>query len=240
MGDGDEPSLQFDVIDTGPGVTEEALLFQQFMQTDNSSTRKSGGTGLGLTISKGFAELLGGDVTVAATEVGVGSTFRLTVATGPLVEVSMLEEPGSTTVVAKPVVVAKVPQNGLQGCRILLAEDGPDNQRLISFVLTKAGAEVMIEENGQLALDAALAAGGEGNPFDVILMDMQMPVMDGYEAALRLFSQGCDTPIIALTAHAMSGDRQKCLAAGCSDYATKPIDRVKLISMIQTHYERRC
>ena len=183
--------------------------------------------------------MLGGDVTLAATEIGVGSIFRVTVPTGPLGGVRMLDDPKSATVVAADATVSQVLRSGLQGCRILLAEDGPDNQRLISFVLKKAGAEVMVAVNGKRALDAALAAGGEGKPFDVILMDMQMPVMDGYEAARRLFSRGCDTPIIALTAHAMSGDRQTSLAAGCTDYATKPIDQAKLIALIETHFERR-
>ena len=237
---GAESWLQFDVIDTGAGVSEKARLFQPFMQSDSSSTRKAGGTGLGLTISKSFAQLLGGDVTMVATETGVGSIFRVRLPTGPLDGVRMLDDPMSATVVGKVARASQVARSGLQGCRILLAEDGPDNQRLISFVLEKAGADVRVEKNGQRALDAALAAGSEGKPFDVILMDMQMPVMDGYEAALRLFSKGCDTPIIALTAHAMSGDREKCLASGCADYASKPIDRAKLIALVQTYFKRRC
>ena len=104
----------------------------------------------------------------------------------------------------------------------------------ISFILKKAGAEVTVEENGKLALDAALAAHDEGKPFDCILMDMQMPVMDGYEAAGQLRKKGCTIPIIGLTARAMDSDREKCIKAGCSDYAAKPIDRKKLISMIRT------
>ena len=236
-----EPCLQFDVIDTGQGMTVEqtANLFQPFMQADASATRKIGGTGLGLTISKRFAELLGGDITLVATKVGMGSTFRATVATGSLDGVKMLEDPMSATVVADTAnPVAQETRSDLNGLRILLAEDGPDNQRLISFVLKKAGADVTVEENGKLALDAALAARDEGEPFDCILMDMQMPVMDGYEATGQLREKGYTGPIIALTAHAMEGDREKCIKAGCDDYATKPVDRQKLIGLIIEHADR--
>ncbi len=236
VNDNDQPRLQFDVIDTGQGMTEEqvAKLFQPFVQADTSTTRKFGGTGLGLTISKRFAELLRGDIAVVETKMGVGSTFRATVATGPLDGVRMLEDPMSATLVADTAsTVAQVAPSDLQGFRILLAEDGQDNQRLISFVLKKAGADVTVEENGKLALDAALAARDEGDPFDVILMDMQMPVMDGYEATGQLRQKGYTGPIIALTAHAMAADREKCIKAGCDDYASKPINRTKLIEMIQ-------
>jgi CheY-like chemotaxis protein len=117
-------------------------------------------------------------------------------------------------------------------CRLLLAEDTAVNQRLISLVLQRVGAEVVVVANGQLAVDAALAAQAEGRPYDVVLMDMQMPVMDGYTATATLRRQGYRGPIVALTAHAMAADRQGCLDAGCDDYATKPIDRAKLIGTI--------
>jgi signal transduction histidine kinase/CheY-like chemotaxis protein len=237
MDDCDEPNLQFDVIDTGRGMTEEQKLnlFQPFMQADTSTTRKFGGTGLGLTISKRFAELLGGDIVVAATEIGVGTTFRATVATGPL-DARMLDDPMSATVVADSGnKVTHVSPSSLQGCHIMLAEDGPDNQRLISFILKKAGAKVTIAENGQVALDKVRNMATTGASFDVILMDMQMPVLDGYSATRQLRTDDYAGPIIALTAHAMAEDRQNCLDAGCDDYATKPIDRSKLIATIRTH-----
>jgi PAS domain S-box-containing protein len=232
------PLLQFDVIDTGIGMSQEqaARLFNPFTQADESTTRTFGGTGLGLTISKRLAQILGGDVVVADSAQGAGTRFRATIATGPLEGVAMSEDPVSTTrQAAKP-----KPTTGgdALNCRILLAEDGEDNQRLISFVLKRAGAEVSVVSDGEQAVDAAMGAlrrrrqTDPDKKFDVILMDMQMPVLDGYEATTKLRQAGYDGPIIALTAHAMTGDREKCLAAGCDEYATKPIDRAKLIATI--------
>jgi len=123
-------------------------------------------------------------------------------------------------------------------CRILLAEDVPDNQRLIGFLLRKAGATVEIAENGQIALDLALAAKRAGNSFDVILMDVQMPVMDGYEATQKLRSAGYTEPIIALTVQAMTGEREKCIDAGCDDYLTKPVDRETLLHLVSKYAAR--
>ena len=232
--------MEFDVVDTGIGMTEEqiARLFQPFTQADTSTTRSFGGTGLGLTISKRFAEMLGGDISVVESRFGVGTRIRVTVAAGPLDGVKMIQNPRSATVIDTGVAATarsagNTGQPAPQDCRVLLAEDGPDNQRLISFVLKKAGAQVVVKENGKLASDAALAAWRDGRPFDVILMDMQMPVMDGYEAARLLRRSGYAGRIIALTAHAMEGDRAKCIEAGCDDYVTKPIDRNMLLTKIQ-------
>ncbi|MEE9296020.1 MAG: PAS domain S-box protein [Phycisphaerae bacterium] len=237
-----EPLIQFDIVDTGLGMTNEqiARLFRPFMQADTSTTRKFGGTGLGLRISKQLARLLGGDVTVVDSQQDVGSRFRVTVATDSLTGVKMIEDPVSAMVGAADAPArtpARSDRSDLHDCRILLAEDGPDNQRLIAYVLKKAGADVTVKEDGQLAATAALVARDQGNPFNVILMDMQMPVMDGYEATSLLRRKGYTGTIIALTAHAMEGDREKCIKAGCDDYATKPIDRKKLIETIQAHLQ---
>ncbi|MDY0170512.1 MAG: CHASE domain-containing protein [Thermoguttaceae bacterium] len=225
--------LQIDVIDTGIGLSDgqAASLFRPFSQADSSTTRRYGGTGLGLTISKRLAEAMGGGISVQS-EFGKGSTFTMEVRTGSLENVRLLdwrEEAAAPSSPASPTSdVAAVRLNG----RILLAEDGPDNQRLIAFVLNRAGAQVTVAENGQVACDEVLGACRRGEPFDLILMDMQMPVMDGYEAVRRLRAAGCTGPIVALTAHAMAGDDAKCLAAGCDAYLTKPINRATFLSAV--------
>ncbi len=233
--------LRFDVIDTGIGLSAEQLstLFQPFTQADTSTSRTYGGTGLGLTISKRLAQALGGDLT-ARSQPGEGSTFSLTISTGPLDGVRIVDAPQSTQF-TKTDTTAPVPRISnttdkvLLNANILLAEDGPDNQRLIAFILRKAGAQVTLAENGQVAVEHALRAKSLGQPFDVILMDMQMPVLDGYGATRRLRELGHTGPIVALTAHAMAGAREKCLQAGCDDYATKPINRQILIATVQKH-----
>ncbi len=226
-------TLQIDVIDTGIGLTHEqsARLFQPFSQADSSTTRKFGGSGLGLTISKRLAEMLGGDITLSSTH-GKGSTFRLTVEAGDLEGVRLLDSPLEEALQARAAPADNTAPAGQLDGRILLAEDGPDNQRLIAFVLRNAGAQVTVVADGQAAHDEALAARDRGQPFHVILMDMQMPVMDGYEATQRLRAAGYAGPIIALTAHAMQGDDAKCLAAGCDQYLTKPIDRAKFLQTV--------
>ncbi len=235
------PSMQFDVVDTGVGLTEEQVgrLFQAFIQADSTMSRKFGGTGLGLTISKSFAEMLGGNISVVNSAPGCGTRFRTTIATGPLEGVRMVDAVTATrgTTSSKPSGASQ--SNKPLDCRILLAEDGPDNQRLISFVLKKAGAEVTVAENGQIAFDLAMAAVSEGKPFDVILMDMQMPVLDGYKATMSLRERGYKGPVIAVTAHAMAADREKCIDSGCDDFASKPVDRQKLIELIRTYVSRK-
>jgi PAS domain S-box-containing protein len=242
--EGKRPLLQFDVIDTGIGMSPEqiAKLFRPFSQADASTSRRFGGSGLGLTISRRLANLLGGDICLRS-QPGRASTFSVTIDPGPLDGVPMLHNPSEAA--SDGVGRRKQPHGEaprLEG-RVLLAEDGPDNQRLIAFLLRKAGAEVAIVENGQAAVDAVVAGQSSADetesdcrrPFDVILMDMQMPVLDGYSATRRLRSMGYGGPIVALTAHAMIQDRQKCLDAGCDDYLAKPVDRLVLLETVARH-----
>jgi PAS domain S-box-containing protein len=238
---GEKAQLEFDVVDTGLGMSadQQQRLFRPFSQADTSTTRTFGGTGLGLTISKRLAEMLGGDVTIVESSPGVGTRFRAVIDVGSTEGVAMVDE-APTSLTQFPTVARTNKDTRLQdltGCKILVAEDGPDNQRLISFVLKKVGALVHIVENGQLALDAAMQAVEQGSPYNVILMDMQMPVLDGYGATGLLRSKGYTGTIIALTAHAMESDREKCLQAGCDNYSAKPIDKAKLIQQIHGYFQ---
>jgi signal transduction histidine kinase/CheY-like chemotaxis protein len=230
-------SLHFDIIDTGIGLSKEQvkLLFQPFSQVDTSMHRQYGGTGLGLAISRRLARILGGDIAVVS-EYGKGSTFSLTIATGPLagIKLKLIEHDADSAMPYPQDAFADL----ILDSRILLAEDGTDNQRLIAFMLHKAGAEVTVAEHGLIAVDFALEAERTGNHFDIILMDMQMPVMDGYEATRRLRNSGLKLPILALTAHAMVEDRRKCMEAGCDGYITKPIDANSFFKIIGSHIAR--
>ena len=232
--------LSLRVADTGIGIPRERVkrLFQPFEQVDTSMSRRFGGTGLGLAITKRLAELLEGDCTVESN-VDEGSTFvfacRAPLAPGTRLEtIEALEEPAP----ARGSAASSQPRwqrapDELSGIRILLAEDGEDNRRLVSAFLGRAGAEVETVENGRLAVDRIRAT-----DFDLVLMDMAMPEMDGYEATRALRDMGVELPIIALTAHAMDGDRERCLEAGCTDYLSKPVDRTHLLAMIGEHLNK--
>ena len=231
---GADSFLCFEVVDTGIGMKPEqvARLFHAFSQADASTTRRFGGTGLGLVISRHLAQALGGDVTVTS-QPGIGSTFRVTVATGPLQDVGMLSEPAVGVQPAQTGASLMQPPTRSLPVRVLLAEDGRDNQMLVKAILRKAGATCDIVADGRAAVDRALAAEKSGSPYAAILMDMQMPILDGVSATVELRSAGYRHPIIALTANAMESDRRRCLDAGCNDFASKPIDRAKLLATLE-------
>ncbi len=227
------PAVQIKVIDTGIGITAEDLkkLFKAFVQVDASTSRKYGGTGLGLAITRHIAELMKGELTAESTP-EVGSAFTITIPAGDLEGVRMLEKPAEA-VVQQDEFQQAFASDALAGRRILLAEDGEDNMRLISAILRKVGAEVVGAENGRIATEKAVE-----QKFDVILMDMQMPEMDGYQATSYLRSKGYKGPIVALTAHAMASDRERCVSVGCDDHLTKPIERAKFIPTIAEYAGR--
>ncbi len=228
-------TIQLDVMDTGIGMNknQSKKIFNQFVQADSSTTRLFGGSGLGLCISRKLAQHLGGDVTLAFSEPGIGSQFRTLVTVGRASDLQMLDNPLAARVV-QPVALVTLIEKSLDQARILLVEDGMDNQRLISFILRKAGADVSVANDGKQGAHIALTALADNRPFDVILMDMQMPVMDGYEATRLLRAKEYVWPIVALTAHAMATDRVKCTKAGCDEYLTKPVNREKLFDVIRT------
>jgi PAS domain S-box-containing protein len=214
------PQLAIDVVDTGIGIPPDKIgnLFQAFVQADTSVTRKFGGTGLGLVLSRNFARMLGGDI-VVASEAGRGSTFTATIDTGSLAGVRMLQPAEIARAAEELVEETHTRWEFPAGRRVLVVDDGPENRELVSLVLAEAGIAVEEAENGQVAVDKA-----SRTAYDAILMDMSMPVMDGYTATKLLRGRGMKLPIIALTAHAMKGFEQEILAAGCTGYVTKPID----------------
>jgi CheY-like chemotaxis protein len=208
----DRLQLYFAVRDTGIGLTPEqqAKLFQSFQQADNSITRKFGGTGLGLAISKRLAELQGGEIGVRS-RLGQGSTFWFTVH----LEVPE-QEPAPS---GRPSAIPDTSR--LAHRKVLLAEDNILNQELACELLHNFGLAVDVASNGEVAVNMA-----RRNHYDLILMDMQMPVMDGLSAAkaIRLMPELTTIPILAMTANAMNSDRDKCMQAGMNDHLPKPID----------------
>ena len=214
--------FHFSVTDTGVGIPEDrrTKIFDVFEQADTSNTRRYGGTGLGLTISSQLVRMMAGQICVES-EVGRGSTFHFTAKFGLASEAED----------AKKQPVAKTPTR-LDSLKILLAEDSPVNQKLAVTLLRKRGHDVSLANNGREALTAL-----ESKAFDLVLMDIQMPEMDGLEAARAIREKerktGDHIPIIALTAHALEGDRERCLAAGMDNYLAKPIRANRLLETIE-------
>jgi len=221
--------MRIRIEDSGVGIPPSKLetIFDPFVQADCSVTREFGGTGLGLAICRRIVEALGGRLTVES-EVGRGSVFMVDVPVGSLSGVHFADQ-----LTADAIATSRAPIEmcieSLPPRHILLVEDGETNRRLIELTLREAGLQVTTAENGKIAVEKI----EQGHSFHAILMDMQMPVMDGYQASRQIRQRGLEMPIIALTAHAMKGDREKCLEAGCTDYLTKPIRRETLLKCLK-------
>ncbi len=217
-------TLLFDVIDTGYGIAPDKLqlLFDPFMQVDNTSTRTFGGTGLGLAICRRLAHALGGEVKVES-QPGKGSRFTLSL---NVTDVGTLILPNLDVFPS-----ADAPAEDIRlSANVLVVDDRRDIRYLAQHFIEKAGGNVVTATNGLEAVEYISSEKSVG--VDLIVMDMQMPVMDGYQAVTELRRRGCQLPIIALTANAMKSDRDECLAAGCTDYTTKPLDQRKLVEVI--------
>ena len=229
-----QPFIRFDIEDTGIGIPQDKqeAIFGAFTQADGNTTRKYGGTGLGLAVTKQLAELLGGEVTVSS-EVGKGSTFSLTIPAGVDVTKQPLLDRYNKAEIAKQ-ENDKPQQIRFSGC-CLVAEDVLANQMVIKRLLEKTGLEVVIANDGKEAVEQAQA-----QSFDLIFMDIQMPNLNGYEATKAIRTSGLKTPVVALTANAMKGDDKKCLEVGCDDYLAKPIDRERLSGMLAKYLPTEC
>ena len=213
------PVLCIDVVDSGIGIPDDRLnaVFEPFVQAEGATTRQYGGTGLGLTISRRFARGLGGDI-VARSQIGKGSVFAVTLDPGPLNGIAMLS-PQEATAARSAIVSDTSSLWTFPKARVLLVDDGEANRELVRLVLEEVGLQVSEADNGRIAVEKAAT-----ETFDAILMDMQMPVMDGFTATRILRQRGMRLPIIALTANAMKGFEDEVIAAGCSGYLTKPVD----------------
>jgi len=223
-----EQQLRIDVIDTGIGIAADKIqaLFKPFSQADSSTTRRFGGTGLGLYLAKQLAEKLGGTITVTSQE-GVGTNFICTIATGECDDtILLMSAPKQRQEFGAAAKKSTAPTSSFMGS-VLLVDDNTDNQRLISLYLRNLGATVTIASNGAEAVEHGVAA-----RYELILMDMQMPIMDGMEATRRLRAAGYSQPIVALTAGAMESDLASAIDAGCDSLLTKPIDRARFQEVV--------
>ncbi len=219
--------FEIEVADSGVGMPADALdkIFDPFVQADSSVTRKFGGTGLGLSISRKFARALGGDITVES-QLGSGSRFLVWLAAGPAEAVTWIDGEQAIAELAE-VAGEQTTDWVFPPARVLVVDDGPENRELVKLVMTKYGLSVDEAENGKVGLEMGMV-----NAYDVILMDVQMPVMDGFSATQALRDQGIEEPIIALTANAMKGFEQECLDVGYSNYLTKPIDIDRFVAKL--------
>lgn len=227
-----ERFLAFSIHDTGLGISaaDQTRLFSPFTQADASMNRRHGGTGLGLAISRRLARMLGGEISVQS-ELGVGSVFTATIKR--VCAEADGQEQGLPRKSISPPASPDLTGRPLESLHILCAEDGIDNQRLLSFFLTRAGGRVRMVADGQQAVEAWQQALDQDEPIDVILLDLQMPVLNGYDACRQLRQLGFQRPIIAITAHASAKHEARCREAGCDGFASKPIQESQLIRIIR-------
>jgi len=225
--------LVLEIEDSGIGMTPDqvARVFQPFVQADPSHTRRFGGTGLGLTIARRLVEAMNGSVEIES-EPGVGTRFRVLL-TLPVLGAEVIDDPDHLSEPKRPWVRAAGADSAPTGGRVLLVEDGPDNQRLVAYTLGKSSVEIRIESDGEAGLRRMLEAWEQGEPFDLVLLDMQIPTIDGYTVASRARERGYPGRIVALTAHAMAGDRDRCLRAGCDGYLSKPFRPEDLLGLVR-------
>jgi len=230
----DRSQLVIEVRDTGIGMTPELLsrLFQSFVQASASTASKYGGTGLGLVISKQLVELMGGKVNVEST-LGQGTTMRVTLPIDN--NVAMLDGAPAPKMTHAASPVSNVSLSG----RVLLVEDSPDIQRLIAFVLGRAGATVETAADGKVALDMALDAMRRRVPFDLVLTDLDLPGLNGLDLVRALRVAGFGGKISALSAHSLGEQSAQCLEVGCDDYIVKPIDRATFLPRIAAMLDSR-
>ncbi|MGZ3726826.1 MAG: response regulator, partial [Pseudobdellovibrio sp.] len=224
--------ITVEVRDTGIGIPTEfqGSLFKPFSQVDQSNTRKYGGTGLGLALSKKLARNLGGDLVLKESSPGKGSIFKLTLEDRETHEFTDQKSEEKTEASSNAPTPEKGDEKLLEKCNVLLVEDSEDNQNLISLILGRRGARITIAKNGAEGVEKAMS-----DDYDLVLMDLQMPVMDGYTATQTLRERGYNKPIIALTAHAMQDVRDKCIEAGCTDHLVKPINFAELIKTVRLY-----
>ncbi len=225
----DKPMMSFEVRDSGIGIAADKIekIFEPFTQADSSVTRRFGGTGLGLSMCKQLVEALGGKIGATSVE-GQGSRFEFTIDPGPIDPKGLINgEDLAEAVLERPArkEMLVVPEK-ITG-RVLLVDDGDTNRRFVSLALMRTGVEITEAVNGEEAVELATS-----QEFDLVLMDMQMPIMDGYTATRVLREKGITIPIVALTANAIVGDKQKCIEAGCTGYLSKPIKHDLLLQTV--------
>jgi PAS domain S-box-containing protein len=227
---GEGPWLGIEVEDTGLGISreEQERLFQPFAQADASITRRFGGTGLGLVLSRRFACALGGDLRLTRSTPGKGSCFSLSIETGDISGVPLLDSTGPSPIRVGPVRESGKRHRELEDVRVLLAEDSPDNAALVRLYLELEGAKVDWVKDGVDAVTFATR-----NDYALVLMDVQMPRLDGLQATRELIKRGYRKPIVALTAHAMREEVARSLEAGCVAHLTKPMQRHGLVTAIK-------